>query len=319
MDANQTNLWQDLSLRQLAHFVAVAEEGTIRAAAQRLFMSQSAISNSITELERTLGLGLCVRRRSQGVSLTPTGRQVLAQAKQVLGEAAKLGMMSRGEGSELAGPLRVGCFVTLTPTVLPRLLVEYTSRHPLVAMSFVEGSQEVLQDRLLSGDLDIAIMYDLDLKTDPERAVLYEPRAYALFGEGHPFAELPSVSLERLAPEPLVLVDAAPSTSYAMSLFGAQGLRPNIRLLTQSYEFSRSIVARDSSCYGMLVQRPVNTSSYEGLPIIEREITPLPPPCPVVLAWSKDTRLSPPAAEFVTLARRLYADAGADRGSHDAS
>ena len=61
----------EFSLRQLAHFVAVAEEGSISAAAERLFMSQSAIAGSITELDRGLGADLCVRRRAQGVFSPP--------------------------------------------------------------------------------------------------------------------------------------------------------------------------------------------------------------------------------------------------------
>ena len=61
----------ELSLRQLAHFVAVAEDGTISGAAERLIMSSSALSASITELERALGADLLVRRRAQGVSSRP--------------------------------------------------------------------------------------------------------------------------------------------------------------------------------------------------------------------------------------------------------
>ena len=66
----------------------------------------------------------------------------------------------------------------------------------------------------------------MDLTASLNRVVLYEPRAYALFGAGHPFAAQPSVTLEQLAPEPLILFDTTPSTSYAMSLFEGRGLSP---------------------------------------------------------------------------------------------
>ena len=74
----------EFSLRQLARFVAVAEEGSISAAAERLFMSQSAIADSITELDRGLGADLCMRRRAQGVFLTPTGKLLLNRARRLL-------------------------------------------------------------------------------------------------------------------------------------------------------------------------------------------------------------------------------------------
>src|ERR1700728_396174 len=124
----------ELSLRQLAHFVAVAEEGTISAAAERLFMSQSALSASITELERALSADLLVRRRAQGVSLTPMGKLVLDRARDLLADGAELAYLVRGDGTALVGPLVIGCFVTLAPTVLPKLLAEFEALHPHVTM-----------------------------------------------------------------------------------------------------------------------------------------------------------------------------------------
>jgi len=300
------DVWGTLSFRRLAHFVAVVEAGTISGAADRLFMSQSAVAGSVTELERALEADLLIRRRGRGVSLTPTGAEVLSRARSLLAGAAELNDLAHGQGTELAGPLAVGCFVTLAPTVLPRLLVEFEARHPRVTVSFHEGSQDALQEQLLAGQLDVAVMYDMDLTTSLNRVVLYEPRAYALFGAGHRFAAQPSVTLEQLAPEPLILFDTTPSTSYAMSLFERRGLQPSVRHRTHGYELTRSLVARNPSFYAILVQRPEIKQSYEGLPIIERELAPAVPPCPVVLAWPQDSRLSPRARELAEIARRHY-------------
>ena len=134
---------------------------------------------------------------------------------------------------------------------------------------------------------------------------LFQARGYALFGADHPLAQQPTVTLEQLAPEPLVLFDQPPSTSYALAAFDARGLVPHVRHRTHSYELTRSIVAR-TQAYALLVQRPPNKSSYEGLPIIEREVDPPLPAVPVVLAWPSDVRLSPRARALAALARRLY-------------
>lgn len=299
--------WGDFSLRQLAHFVAVAETGTISGAAEKLFMSQSAVSASIAELERALGADLCVRRRAQGVSLTPMGRVVLDRARGLLAEASEIAFLARGREAELVGPLVVGCFVTLAPTVLPRLLEEFEALHPKVSVDFVEGDLDRLQTGLLGGELDIAVMYDLDVSGPFSRLVLYEPRAYALFSPAHPLASKSAVTLEDLAPEPLALFDRRPSAHYAMSLFEARGLTPNIRHRTQTYELTRSLVARNLA-YAILVQRPTTRSSYEGLPIVEREITPPATTVPVILAWPRDARLSPRARALADLAKAQYAD-----------
>jgi len=292
-----------LSFRRLAHFVAVADAGTITAAAHELYMSPSAVSGSVSELERALGTDLLIRRRGRGVSLTPTGTHVLAQAKLLLSQAAELNHLVHASAGDLAGPLAVGCFVTLAPTVLPALLAEFEARHPRVTINFVEGSQDDLERKLLAGELDLAVMYDMDLTAQLEHVVLYAPTAYALFGEGHPLAAQPAVTLEQLAPEPLVLFDTAPSTSYAMSLFERRGLTPNVRYRTHGYELTRSIVARNIAYYAILVQRPTNTLSYEGLPIVEREVAPPLPPCPVILAWPRNASLSPRARAFAEIAK----------------
>jgi DNA-binding transcriptional LysR family regulator len=295
----------EFSLRQLAHFVAVAEEGSISAASGRLFMSQSAISASVTELEHALGSDLCVRRRAQGVSLTPMGKLVLERAKSLLAEAAELAYLVRGTGTELVGPLVVGCFVTLAPTVLPKLLTAFEEQHPQVTVDFIEGPQDQLREALLSGEIDAAVLYDMGPLEELDRIVLYEARGYALFGESHPLADRETVTLEELAGDPLILFDQPPSTDYAMSCFRARGLVPNIRHRTHAYELTRSIVARGLA-YAILVQRPANKLSYEGLPVLEKEVEPPLPTCPVILAWPRDRRVSPRVRALAELARSHY-------------
>jgi DNA-binding transcriptional LysR family regulator len=295
----------ELSLRQLAHFVAVAEEGTISAAAERLFMSQSALSASITELERALSADLLVRRRAQGVSLTPMGKLVLDRARDLLADGAELAYLVRGDGTALVGPLVIGCFVTLAPTVLPKLLAEFEALHPHVTMDFIEGPQDQLREALLAGEIDAAVLYDMGPLDELDRILLYVARGYALFGETHPLAHRETVTLEELAGEPLILFDQPPSTDYAMACFRARGLVPKIRHRTHSHELTRSIVARGRS-YAILVQRPPNKLSYEGLPILEKEVEPPLPTCPVILAWPRDRRPSPRVRALAELARRQY-------------
>jgi DNA-binding transcriptional LysR family regulator len=295
----------ELSLRQLAHFVAVVEEGTISGAAERLFMSQSALSASITELERALGADLLVRRRAQGVSMTPLGNMVLERARLLLADGAELAYLVRGNGRELVGPLVVGCFVTLAPTVLPKLLAEFDELHPQVTLDFVEGPQDQLREALLAGEIDAAVLYDMGPLEDLDRILLYVARGYALFGAGHPLADRETVTLEELAGEPLILFDQPPSTDYAMACFRARDLVPNVRHRTHSHELTRSIVARGRT-YAILVQRPPNKESYEGLPILEKEVEPPLPTCPVILAWPRGRRPSPRVQALIELARRQY-------------
>jgi DNA-binding transcriptional LysR family regulator len=296
----------ELTFRQLAHFVAAAEEGTISGAAKKLQFSPSAIAASIGELERVLGAPLAVRRRAQGITLTPTGILVLPKARRLLSEVSELGFAVRGDGTELVGPLLVGCFVTLAPAILPRVLEEFEELHPRVAVDFTVDAQTELRSALLMGSIDAAIMYDMGDMDGIDTFVLYEARGYSLFGENNPLARQQTVSIQELARAPLVLFDQAPSTRYAMSLFDAHGLTPTIRHRTHAFELTRSIVARSDSAYAILVQRPANKNSYEGLEVVEREITPAPPAVSVVFAWARGTTPSPRALALADLLRRQF-------------
>lgn len=293
------------TLRQLAHFVAAAEHGTLVRAAESLHLSQSAISASITELERALDSELCVRRKGQGMTLTPTGTQVLAQAKKVLEGAAELDYAAHGQDGELAGPLAIGSYVTVSSTVLPPLLETLSAQHPNVAVRLTEGTQDQLEQGLAAGELDVVVTYDHNVPPWAETETLYSERPYVLLGSDHPLAAQRKITLEDLAPYPMVLFDVAPSGANALSIFASRDLAPVIRYRTQTYELTRSLVARGQG-YAMLIHRPKNRHSAEGLAMIERQLDPLLPESHVVLRWSATSTLSPRAAAFIQIARDHY-------------
>ena len=289
----------DLSLKQLEHFLTVAEEGTIAAAAARLGYSASAVAASVSELERSLGVQLAVRRRSRGVTLTANGAAVREWAAQLLASHRDLVHQVRGEGEELIGSLRIGCYDTLAPSVLPRLLREFERRHPRVVIDFELGSIVRLTAAMSAGELDAAVFYDMGQLDDFERHVLYRAHAYAYVGAEHPLAGRDRVRLTELAERPLVLFDRQPSTQHTMEMFARHGLVPRIRHRTQDFELTRSIVARSATEYGSFVQRPAGRLSYEGLPIVELELDPPPPVATVVLAWPREIELSARARAFI--------------------
>ncbi|GAA4888966.1 LysR substrate-binding domain-containing protein [Streptomonospora salina] len=290
------------SLRQLAYFVAVAEAGTISEAAQRLHISQPAVSLALNDLERALRVQLCVRRKSHGITLTPTGTQVLRRARRLLRQAEDLeGEAGAGEGT-LTGVLSLGCFVTLAPTVLPPLLQGFSALHPGLTVDFSEDTQDVLQRRLLSGELDLAVIYDMDVLPEMERAELFTMRPHVLLPAGHPLAGRSSVSLHELAPEPMVLLDAAPSSHHALGLCHDFGVVPQVGYRPTSYEVARALVGRGLG-WSILVQRPSNDRTYEGFRVVITEIAEPVRAEAVLLAWPHAVRLNRRSEEFLHYCR----------------
>ncbi|TLF25069.1 LysR family transcriptional regulator, partial [Microbacterium sp. 5K110] len=100
----------DFTLRQLGYLTAVADAGTIAAAAAELRVSPSTLSDALADLDRIVGAPLTVRRRAHGVSLTSAGVHVVDRARPLLAASRELMIGLRGEPGELVGPITIGCY-----------------------------------------------------------------------------------------------------------------------------------------------------------------------------------------------------------------
>ncbi|GER22730.1 LysR family transcriptional regulator [Zafaria cholistanensis] len=295
------------TLRQLECFAAVAEHGSIASAAQRLLLSQSAVSGAVDALEKAFATQLTIRRKAHGVALTPSGRYVLEQARSLLSQAEDLRLHASDAGGQLRGALAVGCYSSLAPTVLARLIDHYTALHPLVELDFFAGSQREVRQRLDAGSLDAAIAYDMSLPPELARRRLYDALPSIVLAADHPLAERPGLTLGQVADEPMILLDVDPSRENTMMMFAAEGLQPRIRFRTTDFEVTRSLVARGMG-YSILVQQPAGALSYEGKPVVVVPILPSVRKVPVSAVWPQAAHLSRAAAALVELAGELFAD-----------
>ncbi|WP_206447200.1 LysR substrate-binding domain-containing protein [Agrococcus sp. KRD186] len=292
------------TLRQLSFLVCAADEGTIAAAAARLHASPSAVSEAITELERGLGTPLTVRRRARGLTLTSTGADVVARARALLASSRELEASLRGAPGELVGPVTIGCYPTLAPTILPALLQGFGRAHPRVELAILEATHDRLQGRLEAGQVDVAFVYDTLIPGEPQRAKLFELPAHVVVAGDDPLASADSVRLDELVERDLILLDAPPSSEHTMSLFAARGLAPRVRHRVQSYEAVRALVGRGLG-YGILVQRPANPASYEGYPVAMKEIAPPVAPVGVDVIWPATPAPTARARALIDYARSL--------------
>ena len=109
------------TLKQLRYFVALSEHQHFARAAAACFVSQSAFSVAIRDLETLLGAGL-VDRTNKNVTITAQGSEVAEKARRVLQEAEELVALAEGSEEPLTGKLRLGVIPTIAPFLLPGLL-----------------------------------------------------------------------------------------------------------------------------------------------------------------------------------------------------
>lgn len=300
---------EPVNLRHLQFFVAAAAAGTMTKTAVDLHVSQSAVSQAIAELERQLDVQLLIRRRARGVALTAAGRHLLAEARTLLARAEDLRAGARDLGQSLSGSLVIGCFQTIAPFIVPRLLEGFEARHPAVHVDYLEGSLSELHELLLDGGCEIALLYDMDLPPGTDREVLYGTRPYVLLPPGHPLCAQPDVALADLAGHDMVMLDFPPSEHQFTTMLAAAEVVPRIRHRSSSFEMVRSLVARGRG-FGLLIQRPAFDASYEGLPIACRPIRDPLPDTTVVIASPTGARLSRRAQAFMEYCRESAGSLG---------
>jgi LysR family hydrogen peroxide-inducible transcriptional activator len=145
------------TLKQLQYFLALTDTGHFGRAAERCFVSQSAFSNAIRELEASLGAQL-VDRTNRNVTITATGQDVAVQARLVMRDVDSLMEIARGRSEPLTGELRLGVIPTIAPFLLPGLLPKLRRRHPQLELLLIEDQTDRIYERLMDGELDLLLL-----------------------------------------------------------------------------------------------------------------------------------------------------------------
>lgn len=216
-----------LSLRHFATLVAIHEEGSYRRAAARLGYSQAAITSQVAAMEKALGVAVFDRPGGpRPVTLTPSGRDVLSTAREVMQSAAALDLRLSEIADGQAGRLAVGTFQSVSARLLPAVLQDVRARWPDVRLSVTESDDnDVLAAALHHGRLDatflVAPVDDRDLDV---REILRDP-FIAMVPADDPAREC--LSPADLAARPLIGHDHCVCHELAEQGFRAAGITPS--------------------------------------------------------------------------------------------
>lgn len=161
-----------MDLRQLRHFLAVADTLHFGRAAERLGMTQPPLSQSILALERELGAALFTRSK-RAVALTDFGRQWLEHVRPAVEGISELTEIARRLQAGTVGRLALSFVSTADYSVLPRLVQRYSAAFPDVAVSLEEATSDVQIEALLSGRADAGILIPTRSALPP--ALAYRP------------------------------------------------------------------------------------------------------------------------------------------------
>lgn len=147
-----------MDIRHLRYFVAIAEEGSLSKAAERVRVAQPALSQHVRNMERDLRTELLFRS-SRGVQLTEAGERLVAQARRLIGDFEALAEIVRGDNIEPAGEVRFGVPGTVGQVLSARLIRETAKHYPKIKLRIAEAMSGFILEWLREGKVDIAVLY----------------------------------------------------------------------------------------------------------------------------------------------------------------
>ncbi len=228
------DIGKSLELRQLRHFRAVYEARGYVKAAEKLELTQQAVSASISKLEASLGAKL-FRRDCKGAVLTDAGQALLKRARIILSDvrAAVEDIDALSSGHE--GEAHIGVAGDPSGGVVPRALYEIFQKHPRITVSIAAGFSQDLKRDLLEGKLDgVVAAPDQEWRSDRDLIIeeLYTTKLYIVCSAKHPLANRKSVTLENLQNYPWVFPrHPALNHQTVTSIYLEEGLAPPAKFI----------------------------------------------------------------------------------------
>jgi DNA-binding transcriptional LysR family regulator len=221
---------EQIELRHLRYFVAVAEELHFGRAARRLHLAQPPLSQQIKKLEEMLGHTLFTRT-SRAVKLTSAGELLFERARAVLRKVQEDIEDVRSVGRGEVGSLKVGFVGTAMLTAMPAILSRYRREYPNVDLQLREFYTSGVESGLRDGSIDVGFLRDGGKVAGLEVETLLSEPFVAVVPARHPLAKRKTISAAMLREEGFVLfTPLAGRTAYekTASLCEAHGFRPHV-------------------------------------------------------------------------------------------
>ena len=302
-----------MKLTQFRNVAAIAERGSLRAAARHLGLAQPALSRSIAELERELGAPL-FERRSKGMVVTPLGQAFVRRATAILNDVRRAHDEFEQLRDNATGFVTIGLSIAAHLWLLPKSLGPFRQRYPKVRLHIVEGFYPTLEQGLQDGSVDFYVGPDpgLALPSGLQKEVLLSGERAVLCRAGHPLAN--ANSLKQLRDAEWITTSITPKAENEIGdLFKRHGL-PEPVLALQSQSALTLLTCLTNS--DLLAMAP---AQWTKSPIAHHILTTIPvreelSAAPIILVTRSDVPPAPAAGFMLDIIKRIVAQLGPAKG-----
>lgn len=301
----EKRIWRRLRLRDLETLQAIAEAGSMAKAAERLSLSQPAVSKAVQALEETLGVPI-LDRTHRGVEVTPYGRVLIKYARDMFDDLGKgLAELSFMQDPS-RGHLRVGSPEPATG-VLAGIMADLLADLPEVTFNVIVADTAVLFQALRERSADVVLtrLVDPNIAPDVDFERIFDDQLVVIAGAQNPLARKRNVELSDLVNEPWVLPPKEAVLGwFAAEIFQARGLSPPTpAVVTTSFQMRVALLKR-GRCLTLAPAAMIADAKEYGLARVPLELPETLRPVGVAKLAGRATR--PLLNAFVARARRAH-------------
>jgi LysR family transcriptional regulator, transcription activator of glutamate synthase operon len=283
-----------MELQQLKYFREVAERQHVTRAAEKLFVSESAISRAVTQLEEELGVPLFYRQ-GRAVVLSPYGRLFLENVTRALGVLESGKRLLREQTEQESGTVSLGFLHSLGIEMVPGLIKEYRRKHPRIQFTLlVQRSGEMLMEELAGGGIDLCLSVPgMFGQSDVRWNHLLDEELLIAMPRTHRLAARRTLSLKELSSEPFLALSPEHTLRIIFDRLCADAsFVPKIAFEGMDIATLRGLIAAGLGI-GLLPPAP---SRFAG--VVEVKLSPARPIRPLGIGWIADRYLPASAIEF---------------------
>lgn len=293
-----------MNLQQLRYFAVLGEELHFRRAAERLNLSQPALTRSIKQLERELGYAL-LRRDNRNVELTRAGQEYFSGARAALDAFKSVADRARRMADGETGAVRVGYTDIAVAGILPAVVRSFRLAHPEIEIDAGNACTRVQIEALEMGQLDVGFFTGPWSKPGYDTWTVQTDAFVAVMPASHPLARAPVLRLKDIAKEPFVLGEPKSWTHYHAHLdrlCKKAGFAPRV---VQHASNNEGILGLVACGMGVSIQAE-SIRVYGRNDIVVRNLANERAKVPTVAAWRTD-RIDPVTARLIAHIKTLYA------------
>lgn len=229
-----------MTIRHLEIFIAVADCGKMRAAAEKLFISQPSVSQAISDIENYYGVKL-FERLSKKLYITESGEKLLKYARHLVGAFKDMEIDMKNAGNDLC--LRIGGTVTVGTCILCPMIRIFETQNPGVSTKVTINNTTVIENMLLNSTLDVAIIEGETVSPDIIKTPIYQDKLVLVCGANDPLANMEEITIEQLEKQDFIAREQGSRDRNIFEQFlKEQGITVNVKWTSTNTEAIKNAV-----------------------------------------------------------------------------